>query len=436
MRLSIALLLYRLLLPLLFVAAFPGWLVKMLRRGGFATRLGERVAWYSTPRAGEPRGAIHLHAVSVGESLLALKLVRAWLARDPAQRFVLATGTATGHAVASAAAIPELRVAYAPLDFPAMVRRYLVRFQPEQIILIEGEAWPYLLLACQARRIPITLVNARLSPRSARRFQSLAAWVRPVFALLDGVAIQEPEDATIWQNLGVDPGRIHHTGSLKFDPGGGTPPAERPDFQQMLDACGPRRPVVLAASTHAGEDAWIAEAIYQADPGALAVIVPRHAERRAEVKSELERAGFPVVLRSKFQPPPVLAATGDRRHVLLIDSTGELREWTAHADVVVIGKSFLARGGQNPTEAILANKPVICGPHMENFEPLASRLVTANGCLQVLDQPALAHAILTALDPQVAAPMTRNAARLLVPHRGATQRILALLTALRPRVSH
>lgn len=429
MRLSIALLLYRLLLPLLFLAAFPGWLVKMLRRGGFGTRLGERVACYSAARAGEPRGAVHLHAVSVGESLLALKLVRAWLARDPAQRFVLATGTATGHAVASAAAIPQLRVAYAPLDFPSMVRRYLERFQPAQIVLIEGEAWPYLLLACQARHIPVTLVNARLSPRSARRFQRFAAWVRPVFALLDGVAIQEPEDAAIWQNLGVDPRRIHHTGSLKFDPGGDPPPAKRPDFQQMLDTFGPHRPVVLAASTHAGEDAWMATAIYQADPRALAVIVPRHAERRAEVRSELERAGFAVVLRSKFQPPVALAATGERGHVFLIDSTGELRAWTAHADVVIIGKSFLASGGQNPTEAILANKPVICGPHMENFEPLASRLVAAHGCLQGLDQPALTQAILTALDPQAAASITRNAAQLLVRHHGATQRILTLLSA-------
>ena len=435
MRISIALFFYRLLLPLLFLAAFPGWLVKMLRRGGLRTRLGERVAWYTAARAGEPRGAVHLHAVSVGESLLALKLIRAWLARDPAQRFVLATGTATGHAVASAAAIPELRVAYAPLDFPAMVRRYLERFEPAQIVLIEGEAWPELLLACQARQIPVTLVNARLSPRSARRFQRFAAWVRPVFALLDGVAIQEPEDAQIWQNLGVDPSRIHHTGSLKFDPGGDPPPAKRPDFQQMLDAFGPRRPVVLAASTHAGEDAWIAAAIYQADPRALAVIVPRHAERRAEVKGELERAGFPVVLRSKFQAPAAPAAPGEHGHMLLVDSTGELRAWTAHADVVIIGKSFLASGGQNPTEAILVNKPVIFGPHMENFEPLASRLFAAHGALRVYDQASLSQAIVDALDPLVAAVLTGNAALLLRAHHGATQRILALLSALPARVS-
>ena len=430
MRVSPALLLYRLLLPLLFLAAFPGWLVKMLRRGGLRTRLGERVACYSADRPGEPCGAVHLHAVSVGESLLALKLVRAWLARQPGRRFVLATGTATGHAVATAAAIPELRVTYSPLDFPAMVRRYLDRFEPAQIVLIEGEAWPYLLRACRRRGIPVTLVNARLSPRSERRFRRFAAWVRPVFSLLDAVAIQEPGDAAIWQTLGVDPRRIHHTGSLKFDPGGAPPPARRPDFQLMLDSFGPARPVILAASTHPGEDAWIAAAIHQAVPGALAVIVPRHAERREEVKHELERAGWRVVLRSKFQPPATPTAAA--RDVLLVDTTGELRDWTALADVVIIGKSFLATGGQTPAEAILAHKPVIFGPHMENFEPLASRLVAAHGALRALDQAGLGQAILTALDPAAARDLTRHAADLLLVHQGATRRILDLLSAPGP----
>jgi 3-deoxy-D-manno-octulosonic-acid transferase len=427
MRLFPALLIYRLLLPLLFIAAFPGWVVKMLRRGGFATRLGERVAHYSNAGESEPRGAVHVHAVSVGESMLALKLIRAWLVREPGRRFVLATGTATGHSVASAAAIPELRVTYAPLDFPSMVRRYLRRFEPSQIVLIEGEAWPVMLLECRRRGIPVTLVNARMSPRSARRYRRFAAWVRPVYALLDGVAIQEPEDAEIWQALGVDPRRIHHTGSLKFDPGSGPRPARRPGFQQMLDALGPRCPVILAASTHAGEDAWIVTAIRMAAPHALPVVVPRHAERRAEVKNELERAGFMVVMRSKCQAGCELPDIADRPCVFLIDSTGELRDWTAHADVIIIGKSFLAKGGQNPTEAILANKPLICGPHMDNFEPLASRLTTAHGCLRALDQSGLRAAIATALDPLAAASLTRNAGELLVHHEGATQRILALL---------
>ena len=430
MRLFTALLIYRLLLPLLFLAAFPGWIVKMLRRGGWGSHLAERVACYSTPPHTEPRRAVHVHAVSLGESLLALKLIRAWLAREPARRFVLATATATGHAVASAAAIPGLRVTYAPLDFPSMVRRYLGRFEPAQIVLIEGEAWPYLLFACRDRQIPVSLVNARLSPRSARRYRRAAAWVRPLFSLLQAVAIQEPEDESIWQILGVPPGRIHHTGSLKFDPGAAPLPGQRPDFQQLIAAFGRPRPVILAASTHAGEDAWIARAIRTAVPNALPVIVPRHAERRAEARNDLQRAGFTVLLRSQALPLSKMAAPGEPCPVLLIDSTGELRDWTSHADVVIIGKSFLASGGQNPTEAILAHKPVICGPHMENFEPLAAQLTAAHGCLRAHDPAELSRAILTALDPQCAAALTRNASQVLVRHAGATQRILTLLTPL------
>lgn len=423
MRLFLGLALYRLILPLLFLAAFPGWVVKMLRRGGFGTRLGERAAIYSTPLEEEPCGAVHFHAVSVGEALLALKLIREWLVREPGRRFVLATGTATGHAVATAADIPGLRVTYSPLDFRWMVRRYLNRFEPSQIVLVEGEVWPHLLQLCQKRHVPVRLVNARMSPRSARRFAKFAAWLRPIYQLLDAVAIQEADDAGIWETLGIDSAKIHLTGSLKFDPGSGTRPARRPEFQQMLDAFGKNRPIVLAASSHPGEDAFIATAIREANPRALAVIVPRHAERRTEVRADLERAGFEVILRSAFTPPNNPSAC------LVIDSTGELRDWTAHADVAIIGKSFLSDGGQNPCEAILAEVPVLFGQHMENFQPLANRLLASGGAISASSPEELATAISTALDPEKAREMTRQATALLVRHDGATRRILTLLAS-------
>jgi 3-deoxy-D-manno-octulosonic-acid transferase len=424
MRWFTALLIYRLLLPLLFLAAFPGWIMKMLRRGGLGTRLGERAAVYTTAPDFEPSGAVHVHAVSVGECMLALKLIREWLVLRPGQRFVLATGTATGHQVGTAAVIPEVRVTYVPLDFPWMVRCYLNRFSPTRIILIEGEAWPHLLLACSKRNIPVSLVNARMSPRSERRYRRFAVWLKPLFSMLDTVAIQEPEDAGIWKTLGVDACRIHHTGSLKFDPDGGTRPMRRPEFQQMLDAFGKNRPVILAASTHTGEAAWIASAIRDAAPHALPVIVPRHAERRTEVGHELERSGFKVVFRSRFDES---LAAGKGTLSFIIDSTGELRDWTAHADVVIIGKSFFATGGQNPSEAILARKPVIFGPHMENFEPLATRLTVARGSIRTLDAKELSSAIIQSLDPEIRTSLTTRALDVLATHQGATRRILALL---------
>jgi 3-deoxy-D-manno-octulosonic-acid transferase len=429
MRFFTAITLYRLLLPALFVAAFPGWIIKMWRRGGFRSHLGERTAIYHLPLEYDPGGAIHFHAVSVGESLLALKLIREWLHLEPGRRFVLATGTATGHALVTAANIPGLRVTYSPLDFPSMVRRYLDRFEPAQIILIEGEVWPHLVLECARRKLPVSLVNARMSPRSTRRFKRFAPYLRPIYQQLQAVAIQEPEDSGIWELLGIDRQKIHVTGSLKFDPGSGQLPSRRPQFQNMLDAFGASRPIILAASTHPGEEAWIVAAIREACPNALPVVAPRHAERRLEVMSELRRHSAHPILRSQFPRLLNNATLDDPTHVFIIDSTGELGDWTAHADVIIIGKSFLSTGGQNPCEAILAAKPVIFGPHMENFQPLAQRLVTAGACFSVRNQEELAAAIAAALEPQKALEMTCLASAALARHRGATQRILELLTA-------
>lgn len=417
---------YRLLLPVFLIIALPGWWLRMLRRGGIGTGLGERVGIHHRDRESEPCGAIHLHAVSVGEVMIALRLIRAWLRREPGQSFVLATGTATGHAVASSAGIDGLRVTYAPLDFRFAVRRYFDRFEPRRIVLVEGEAWPHLLIAARQRGMPVVLVNARMSPRSARRYRRFAALLRPWFSLLDGVAVQEPGDEVIWKLLGVDPANIHPTGSLKYDPDDAVPPHIRDEFGAMLGKFGEARRVVLAASTHTGEDAWIARAASQAADQVLIVTAPRHAERRDEVVVELRTAGFQPVLRSSMDAATV-ALPGTS--VLVIDSTGELRDWTAHADVVVIGKSILATGGQNPVEAVLAGKPVVFGPHMENFEPLASAMVAAGGAIRVEDAASLTRAIRTTLDPVHARRQAAAASACLDRHRGAVDRVLDLLEA-------
>jgi 3-deoxy-D-manno-octulosonic-acid transferase len=221
----LALLIYRALLPVLFLIAFPGWVVKMRRRGGFGTALNERIGLYFGEAEFEPSGAIHLHAVSVGETMLALKLLKAWAAEKPGARFVLATGTATGHHLATSAAVPGLRVTYAPLDFPWMIRRYLNRFEPERLVLIEGEVWPNLLRIAENRGIRVDLANARTSPRSARRLLKFAPALRPFFSKLSTVCIQEEEHRALWQALGIAPENIHLTGSLKFDPESAPVPA-------------------------------------------------------------------------------------------------------------------------------------------------------------------------------------------------------------------
>jgi 3-deoxy-D-manno-octulosonic-acid transferase len=193
----------------------------------------------------------------------------------------------------------------------------------------------------------------------------------------------------------------------------------------MLAAFGSNRPIILAASTHAGEEALIARAVREASPEALFAVVPRHAERRADVRAELEKEGFEVILRSAFSTP-----RDPGKAVLVIDSTGELRDWTAHADVVVIGKSFLGIGGQNPCEAVIAGKPVVFGAHMENFEPLATRLTESGGCLRVADPGKLPAALRQALLHDAAMKDGVAAAReTLARHEGACARTVSLLRA-------
>lgn len=423
----LALLLYRALLPVLFLIAFPGWVVKMLRRGGFGTALNERIGVHFGGAEFEPTGSIHLHAVSVGETVLALKLLKAWSAERPGALFVLAAGTSTGHHLATSAAVPGLRVTYAPLDFPWMIRRYLDRFEPERIILIEGEVWPNLLRIAERRGIRVDLANARTSPRSARRFTKFAPALRPFFSKLSAVCIQEEEHRALWQALGIAPENIHLTGSLKFDPESAPVPAQNPAFAEMLAAFGKNRPVVLAASTFPGEEEMLARAISQADPAALPVIVPRHAERRSEVAQALSKAGFAVTLRSAYSQP-----SSSSPKAFVIDTTGELATWISHADAVIIGKSFLSAGGQNPAEAILARKPLILGPHMDNFQPLARHLLEKGGALPAHDEASLALAVRAALDPQCAADLTDKAMRVLSVHHGATRRHLSVLQPARP----
>ena len=423
---------YNLALPPLALLAAPGWTRKMLQRGGFGTGLLQRLALYKEAPELEPSGGLYLHAVSVGEARLALRLIRRWLREDPRETFVLAVTTATGHEVARASLPPRTRLIYAPLDLPPLVRRVLARFQPRQVILVESELWPNLLRIAQKKHIPVFLANARLSPRSERRYRRLLPVARLLTSMLARVCVQEESDLPRWQALGLPPEKTVLTGSLKFDAEGAPPPDPPAGFRDLLATFSlpgqeDPRPPVLAASTHPGEEALAARAIRAAAESsgfpALPLIAPRHAERRHEAKAALEKEGFEVVLRSAPVPP-----RDPDRALLLIDTTGELAAWIALARAAVIGKSFLAAGGQNPVEALLARVPVVCGPHMENFEPLATRLTDAQAILRAPDEPALAARLRDLLaDPALARSLPQKALAVLAPHQGATLRTIQAL---------
>lgn len=420
MKRFIFLLIYNLLLPVFLILSIPGYLIKMKKRGGFGTGLRERFGLYKVPADSEPTGGLYIHAVSVGEVFIALKFIREWI-KHHSEPVVLATSTATGHQVVRDAALPGVRALYSPLDVPGLSGRCLRRFKPKAVVLIEAELWPNFAEACHRMRIPMLMLNARLSPRSEGRYRKVRGITSLLFSRLTALGAQNNNDKSRFGGIGVNEDIITVTGSIKFDVLGDTPAEPRAEFRELLTKIAGGKPVVLAASTHAGEEALIATAIQQA--GAFPLIVPRHAERRADVVKDLVAAGFSPVLRTAGTLPSPLPDN----LCYVADTTGELRDWTALADVAVIGKSYLARGGQNPVEAIAARVPVVFGPDMTNFADLVDLLKAENSVWQC-EQEQLADTLKEILTNSTeAADRCERAFNALSVHSGATERSVRLV---------
>ena len=411
-------LIYNLLWPIGLLLFLPGYLVKMFRRGGYREKFGQRFGIYDRHLSARLywKKPIWLHAVSVGEVTIALKLSRQIRALKPDQHFVLTTTTTTGFAFANKNAPDWIDVMYSPLDFWPIMRRAFASINPTRVILVEAEIWPNMVAEADARKIPIALVNARLSPRSEKRFRAFHGFIAPTFRLLDAVCVQNSGDIDKWKAFGVDETRITLVGSIKYDPEDVrvNPKVAR----ETLAGFGlEKRTVIFGGSTHAGEEKILGEvfrALRRDFVDLLLVVAPRHTERTREIQRELTEMDFQIALRS--HPP----AVDPFLNCLLIDTTGELHDWYGVATLVFIGKSLLASGGQNPAEAILAGKPVVFGPHMENFAALAKSLVEQNGAIQVNSPTDLRRTITHLLaNPDEREKIVENARRVLEAHRAA-----------------
>jgi 3-deoxy-D-manno-octulosonic-acid transferase len=414
----------RVLYSLMWWLALPLVLGRLWWRGrrepGYRAHLGERLGFYG--RKPEKRQTIMVHAVSVGETRAAEPLIEALLAARPDARILLTHMTPTGRATGRALFAKHggrIVQSFLPYDTGFMVGRFLRHFEPAICILMETEVWPNLIHGCAAYKVPVALVNARLSERSLRRGRKIGGLMTDAARAITLVAAQTDADAERIASLGAP--NVAVTGSIKFDV---VPPQAALDTGAMLRARFAHRPVLLCASTREGEEALILDAYQAMDArpaGMLLVLVPRHPQRFDEVARMVEGRGLTLARRSAL-PDRVDA------DVLLGDSMGEMFAYYAACDCAYIGGSLLPLGGQNLIEACALAKPVLVGEHTFNFLQATEEAVAAGAALRVLDAPALLRTAAGLLDDDgLRAAMGAQALAFAARHRGATVRTVELL---------
>lgn len=412
----------RTLYSLLVYLALPVIFCRLLWRSrttpAYRQRLAERFALrFPTFK---PNG-IWIHAVSVGESIAVAPLVRTLQARYPDSPITITGMTPTGSERIQALFGDKVQHCYLPYDTPWAAKCFLKRLRPRLAIIMETELWPNYIYQCQRQKIPCTLINARLSARSARGYARFSALTRPMFGQLTWVAVQTEAEARRFRFLGVHPKRITVTGSVKFDLR--IDPAIPPKAKELRTTWhAEERPIWIAASTHEGEDApllHIQRRLLAKLPDALLILVPRHPERFSSVHQLCLLEGFSTLKRSEHQP------ITPQHQVLLVDSMGELPLFYALADVAFVGGSLVPHGGHNLLEPAALKLPILTGPHLFNFLEIARQLHQTGALDQVANTNTLYEKLLRLLqNPERRQQMGQAGLNVLRNNQGALSRVL------------
>ncbi|TXS93817.1 3-deoxy-D-manno-octulosonic acid transferase [Parahaliea maris] len=418
------------LYSLLFYCLMPLIMLRMLWRSRLAPeyrrRWGERLGFFAAPAA---RPVIWVHAVSVGETLAAVPVIEALLQRYPQHRVVVTTTTPTGSERVRALFGERVFHVYAPWDLPGAVRRFVRALQPELLLVMETELWPNMLHFASRQGCRILLANARLSARSAAGYARVGGLTRQMLGQLDCVACQATEDGERFVDLGLARERLEVTGSIKFDLQLGEPLRDQAQTLRQQLACD-QRPVLVAASTHPGEDEQILTAfgaVKREFPQALLILVPRHPERFDRVAMQCHDGGWQVHRRTAG---PELASGTD---VLLGDTMGELLLLLGAAQVAIVGGSLVEHGGHNVLEAAAWGAPVVTGPWMFNFEEISQLLVDAGAMVRLADPAQLGDTLLQLLgDAGRRQQMGEAGLRVVAENGGARECLLALVAELLP----
>jgi len=403
---------YTFVLTIGLALALPYYLVRFKR--DFST-LSDRLGKLKLPQL---KNSIWVHAVSVGEVKAVERLIVGLRRQFPDKPLVVSTITPTGQALARQWRDIVDHTFYFPIDLPRCVRRALDRVRPEMVIIAETEIWPNFLRECRSRGVRVVMINGRISDKSFSRYRLVRRWLPQVFENYAVIGMQSELDRQRIEELGADPRRVTVFGNLKYDAADSAKPIAT-QLAKFLRAW-PR--IWIAASTMPGEEELVLDAftkLRKKYPDLHLIIAPRHKERFDTVQDILRRRGFRCVRRTD------LRGDGD---VLLLDTIGELSSVFYYGTVVFMGGSLVFRGGHNILEPAWHRRPIVFGPHMENFREMARLFLNANAAVQIAKAPQLAPAIYQILsDPRRAAELGRNAQAIVRENAGATDRVLEYL---------
>lgn len=371
----------------------------------------------------KPNGIL-VHAVSVGETIAAIPLIKALQQKYPQLPITVTTMTPTGSERVKSLLKDSVSHVYLPYDLPGAIKRFLKTTKPKIVIIMETELWPNLISQCYKQKIPLIIANARLSERSAARYGKLGKAVKQIFSKISMVAAQNQHDGERFVSLGLPTDHLAITGSIKFDINLSN--EQRQKINQLKQQWQLNRPVLIAASTHSGEDEIILTAFKKLllkHANLLLILVPRHPERFKTVEKLISDSGFNYLKRSANQIPT------EQTQIVLGDTMGELLELYAMADIAFVGGSLVKQGGHNPLEPALHHIAIITGEYFFNFQVICEQLIEAQGMIVCTNSADDLYSTIDRLlnDNSRRVQLGENAYLVLKQNQGALSRLLVVI---------
>ena len=371
----------------------------------------------------KPNGIL-VHAVSVGETIAAIPLIKALQQKYPQLPITVTTMTPTGSERVKTLLKDSVSHVYLPYDLPGAIKRFLKTTKPKIVIIMETELWPNLISQCYKQKIPLIIANARLSERSAARYGKLGKAVKQIFSKISMVAAQNQHDGERFVSLGLPTDHLAITGSIKFDINLSN--EQRQKINQLKQQWQLNRPVLIAASTHSGEDEIILTAFKKLllkHANLLLILVPRHPERFKTVEKLISDSGFNYLKRSANQIPT------EQTQIVLGDTMGELLELYAMADIAFVGGSLVKQGGHNPLEPALHHIAIITGEYFFNFQVICEQLIEAQGMIVCTNSADDLYSSIDCLlnDNSRRVQLGENAYLVLKQNQGALSRLLTVI---------